>query len=116
SLLATNAAGDKSDKSARSSTTNKLTISAGTFDFAQTNTITHGPIAIFNGDVHAVDPQATLDCQLLTIFFNQTNRLTRAVAERDVQITRTDGSIQGVRAVFENDEITVPANPKWRLK
>jgi lipopolysaccharide transport protein LptA len=112
SLLATNAAGEKS---ARSST-NKLTISADTFDFAQTNAVTDGPIAIFNGDVHAVDPQATLDCQLLTIFFNHTNRLTRAVAERDVQITRTDGSIQGLRAVFENDEITVPANPKWRLR
>jgi lipopolysaccharide transport protein LptA len=38
------------------------------------------------------------------------------VADRNVQITRTDGSIKGVRAVFENDEITVPSNPTWRLK
>ncbi|HEY6229330.1 MAG TPA: hypothetical protein VI282_19585, partial [Verrucomicrobiae bacterium] len=85
SLLATNAPGEKSAHT--STSTNKLTISADTFDYARTNTVTHGPIAIFNGAVHAVDPQATLDCELLTIFFNHTNRLARAVADRNVLIT-----------------------------
>lgn len=112
SLLTTNAPGEKGAHAS----TNKLTIAADTFDYAATNTVTHGPIAIFNGAVHAVDPQATLDCELLTIFFNHTNRLTRAVADRNVLITRPDGSIKGVRAVFENDEISVPSNPTWRLK
>ena len=58
------------------------------------NVNTRGPIAIFNGDVRAIDPQGALDCELLTILFDHTNRLTRAVAERNVQITRPDGSIR----------------------
>src|SRR5207302_2012155 len=95
---------------------NKLTITADTFDYAPTNTTTHYPIAIFNGAVHATDPQAGLDCELLTIFFGPTNRLTRAVADRNVVITRPDGFIKGIRAVFENDEITVPSDPTWKLK
>jgi lipopolysaccharide export system protein LptA len=95
--------------------TNKIRISADVFDFAQTNTITHGPIAIFNGSVRAIDPQANLNCELLTIFFDRTNRLARAIAERDVQIVRTNGTINGTRAVFENGEITVEGQPKWRL-
>jgi lipopolysaccharide export system protein LptA len=113
SLLATNIAAETSK---RSSTTNKLQIAADTFDYAQTNAITRGAIAIFNGNVHAVDPQATLDCELLTVFFDATNHLARAVADRNVVITRPDGSIKGVQAVFENDLITVPSNPTWRLK
>jgi lipopolysaccharide export system protein LptA len=40
----------------------------------------------------------------------------RAVADRNVLITRPEGSIKGVRAVFEKDEITVPSNPTWSLK
>lgn len=111
SLLATNASAETTRTS-----TNKLTISADSFDYAPTNAITHGAIAIFNGDVHAIDPQARLDCELLTIFFDRTNHLTRAVADRNVVITRTDGSIRGLRAIFENNEITVPSNPTWRLK
>lgn len=111
SLLATNAPG----QAARAST-NRLTITADAFDYAPTNSVTHGPIAIFNGNVHAIDPQAGLDCELLTIFFDHTNHLARAVADRDVQISRPDGSIKGVRAVFENDEITVPSGPTWRFK
>jgi lipopolysaccharide transport protein LptA len=111
SLIATNAPGEVAR-----ATTNRLSISADSFDYAPTNATTGGAIAIFNGDVHAVDPQARLDCELLTIFFDQTNRLARAVADRNVVITRPDGSIKGVRAVFENDEITVPSNPTWRLK
>jgi lipopolysaccharide transport protein LptA len=112
SLLATNA----TPQTATRASTNRLNISAQSFDYAATNTVTHGPIAIFNGDVHAVDPQATLDCELLTIFFDVTNHLSRAVADRNVLITRPDGSIKGVRAVFENDEITIPSTPTWRLK
>jgi lipopolysaccharide export system protein LptA len=112
SLLSTNAPAQGSTRAS----TNKLAISADTFDYAPTNTITHGAIAIFNGNVHAVDPQAMLDCELLTIFFDQTNHLARAVADRNVVITRPDGSIKGVRAVFEKDEITIPSTPTWRLK
>lgn len=105
-LISTNAAG-ATNKS-------KIDIHADTFDYAQTNTVTHGAIAIFNGNVHAVDPQATLDCALLTIFFNATNKLTRAVADREVVVTRPDGEIRGPKAVFENDEILV-TDPTWRM-
>ena len=111
SLVATNLPGE----SARSST-NRLNISADAFDYAPTNVTTLGPIVIFNGNVHAVDPQAGLDCELLTLFFDATNRLVRAVADRDVQIARGDGWIKGTRAVFEKDEITIPNNPTWRLR
>lgn len=111
SLVTTNLPGE----SARSST-NRLNISADAFDYAPTNVTTLGPIAIFNGNVHAVDPQAALDCELLTLFFDATNRLVRAVADRDVQIARGDGWIKGTRAVFEKDEITIPNNPTWRLR
>lgn len=90
-----------------------IRISADTFDYAQTNAVTRGPIAIFNGNVRAVDPQANLDCELLTIFFNATNRLARAVADRDVSIRHENGEIRGPRAVFENEEITV-TDPTWR--
>jgi lipopolysaccharide export system protein LptA len=112
SLLATNAGAGNTPRAS----TNKLVVTADTFDYAPTNTTTHYPIAIFNGEVHATDPQAGLDCELLTIFFGPTNRLTRAVADRNVVITRPDGYIKGIRAVFENDEITVPSNPTWKLK
>lgn len=109
-LLATNTPGQ-----AAPTNRTEVTIAAETFDYAPTNALSHGPIAIFNGDVHAIDPQATLDCQLLTIFFNQTNKLVRAVADREVQISRPDTKISGPRAVFENDEVTVD-QPKWKLQ
>ncbi|HUS36379.1 MAG TPA: LptA/OstA family protein [Verrucomicrobiae bacterium] len=111
SLVTTNLPGE----AARAST-NRLNISADTFDYAETNLTTGGRIVIFNGNVHALDPQAELTCELLTLFFDPTNRLVRAVADRDVQIARGDGWIKGTRAVFEKDEITIPNNPTWRLK
>jgi lipopolysaccharide export system protein LptA len=111
SLVTTNLPGE----SPRAST-NRLNISADAFDYAPTNVTTGGPIVIFNGNVHAVDPQARLKCELLTLFFDMTNRLVRGVADRDVQIEQTHGSIKGTRAIFEKDEITIPNNPAWRLK
>ncbi len=95
---------------------NQVTIAADTFDYAPTNSATLGPIAIYNGNVHAVEPQAALDCELLTIYFDRDNRLSRGVAERSVKILRADGQIEGSRAVFENDEITVTGNPRWDLQ
>jgi lipopolysaccharide transport protein LptA len=111
SLVTTNLPGESTRAS-----TNRLNISADAFDYALTNLTTGGPIVIFNGNVHAVDPQAELNCELLTLFFDATNRLVRAVADRDVQIARGDGWIKGTRAVFEKDEITIPNNPTWRLR
>ena len=112
SLIVTNLPGHVS----KPSSTNRLTISADAFDYAPTNITTRGPIVIFNGNVQAIDPQAGLDCELLTLFFDQTNRLVRAIADRNVQISRTEGGIKGTRAVFENDEITIPNSPTWRWK
>lgn len=105
-LLATNATPDKKAE---------VTISADTFDYAPTNAITRGPIAIYNGNVQAIDPQAKLKCELLTIFFDATNKLVRAIADRNVEISRPDSALLGPRALFEKDEITVD-RPTWTLE
>jgi lipopolysaccharide export system protein LptA len=97
-----------------SATTNKVKISADTFDYAPTNRITGGAIAIYNGNVHAIDPQAILDCELLTVYFNETNKVVRGVAERSVVITRPATTVRGDKAVFENEEVTVTGKPVWR--
>jgi lipopolysaccharide transport protein LptA len=109
SLIATNTAEAK----LKQENTNKVTITADTFDYAPTNVSTRGPIAIYNGNVRAVEPQANLDCELLTIYFSASNKLARAVADRSVNIARPDTLLQGDKAVFENEEVTVTGHPRW---
>lgn len=105
SLVATNAAA--------SGKANEVVVTAESFDYAPTNAMTRGGIAIFNGNVRATEPQANLACSLLTIFFDATNRLARAVADRDVVITAEQAEVKGTRAVFEKDEIAITGPPSW---
>jgi lipopolysaccharide transport protein LptA len=114
SLIATNTADATNVAKGKEGNTNKVTITADAFDYAATNVVTHGAIAIYNGNVHASEPQANLDCELLTIYFGASNKLARAVADRAVKIARPDTLLEGDKAVFENDEVTVTGKPRWR--
>lgn len=107
SLISTNAPSDKPGE---------VVITAETFDYDATNSVSAGAVAVFNGNVKAREPQANLDCALLTIFFDKTNKVERAIADRDVVITSQQAEVKGTRAVFEKEEITIAGPPTWTME
>jgi lipopolysaccharide transport protein LptA len=74
--------------------------------------------AVFRGNVQARDPQMRLSCQVLTAQWSEANRITRIVAEQQVELEVTDAQgttrATGTNAVYtaETDSVELTGEPK----
>lgn len=75
-------------------------------------------VAIYTGNVRAVDPRMTLTSELLTIKFTTNNAIDRIIAEQKVVLTQTNGSkATGDRGIYTvvgtNETVELIGNAHW---
>jgi lipopolysaccharide export system protein LptA len=93
-------------------------IFADHFEFQQSRNTNQPGVARYTGKVRVVQPQGELRCRQLTIYFTPVeNKLFRAIAEQEVEVSRADGVAKGSRAEYElaDEKITMTGNPIWQF-
>ncbi len=91
--------------------THIVEITANTFEYDQ-------KFAIYRENVHAKEPQGSIDCQVLTIsFLPEGNHPEKITAEENVTIVRGESQVHGCRAVYDiaSDQLRVDGEPKWQI-
>jgi len=72
-------------------------------------------IAIFEGNVRVVDPQVTLTCEKLYVYFDENNQIDSVVARENVHIVQDDRNARAERAVYRASEGSIVLTENARL-
>ncbi|MDX1951745.1 MAG: LptA/OstA family protein [Verrucomicrobiota bacterium] len=92
-----------------------LEVNADRFEFRDLKTRS---IAIYEGNVAARELNRRLECELLTLHFMASNRLSQIVAEKGVSLWQGEDHAMGERAVYDfgDGRIELIGNPKWEMR
>ncbi len=73
--------------------------------------------AVYSGMVRVSQADAFLTCGKLTANFGASNRMSRLLAERDVQLISDKARLFGSEADYDldNDKLSVKGEPRWQL-
>ncbi len=72
-------------------------------------------IAVFEGSVRVVDPQVTLTCEKLFVYFDSNNQIESVVARENVHIVQEDRHARAERAVYRATEGSIVLTKNARL-
>lgn len=73
-------------------------------------------IAVFEGNVRVVDPQVTMTCQKLYVYFDENNQIDSVVARENVHIIQADRHARAGRAVYRAAEGSIVLTEDARLQ
>ena len=72
-------------------------------------------IAVFEGSVRVVDPQVTLTCEKLYVYFDDNNQITSVVARENVYVVQDDRRARAERAVYRASDGSIVLTENARL-
>jgi len=86
------------------------------FDY-QTARSNRQATAVYTGSVRVSQADALLRCEQLTANFGASNRISRLLAERDVQMTSERAKLFGREADYDldQDKLLLIGDPRWQL-